>query len=251
MEISVIYWATGEDRLKLSQAKILKYPSYFPYPISWIRAAVQIIAIGLSILLIWGELDPELWTPVVLLQPFGLVSFLLIPVFMSILLHWITQQLLYVAKGVSKPHPLNSLWEGIYGWMVTFFSLTLMLLFLIVPLVLTVEWGDMYWDKYPYYYNAVDEDIVFAYLGIYFVITAYLYQLEYLIRYPQSLVRPLTPSKNSTPTQKQKTAAKTTILSSPKPTQPPQTPTITPENEIEAELNYLKNQAKNRNQSGK
>ena len=223
----------------------MKYPSYIPYPISWLRATAQIVAIGVSILLIWGELDPELWTPVVLLQPLGLVSFLLIPVFMSILLHWITQQLLYVAKGVGKPHPLNSLWEGIYGWMVTFFALTLMLLFLIVPLVLTVEWGDMYWDRYPYYYNAVDEDIIFAYLGIYFVITAYLYQLEYLIRYPQSLAMPAAPATK-------KTAVKTTILSSPKSTPAPQAPPVTtPENEIEAELNYLKSQRNNRNQSGK
>ncbi|NJN73034.1 MAG: hypothetical protein HC799_09630 [Limnothrix sp. RL_2_0] len=240
-----MYWATDTYRLKLSQAKILKYPVYFPYPISWLRATIQIVSIGLSIRLILGGFDAELWTPIFLLQPFGLVSFLLIPVIISIVLHWITQQLLYAAKGVRKPHPLNSLWEGIYGWMVTIFALTIMLLFLILPLVLTVEWSDAYWDRYPYYYNALDDDIVVAYLGIYFVITAYLYQLEYLIRYPQSLARPLTPTNK-------KTVAKTTILASSKPTQKPKAPTPTPpENEIETELNYLKNKIKNHNRFGK
>jgi len=222
----------------------LKYPSYIPYPISWLRATVQIVAIGLSMRLIWGGFDSELWTPIVLLQPFGLVSFLLIPVVMSVVLHWITQQLLYAAKGVRKPHPLNSLWEGIYGWMVTIFAFTLMLLFLIVPLALTVEWSDLYLDQYPYY-DAVEEDLVFAYAGIYFAITAYLYHLEHLIRYPQSLAMPAAPTAK-------KTAVKTTILSSPKSTPAPQAPPVTtPENEIEAELNYLKSQANNRNQSGK
>ncbi|MGB2925149.1 MAG: hypothetical protein WBB82_07595 [Limnothrix sp.] len=227
------------------------YPSYFPYPISWLRATIQITAIGLSAYLIHGGFEAEIWTPVILLQPFGLVSFLLIPVIMSIAFHWLSQHLLHAMKGVRKPRFIESLWEGIYGWMVTIFALTLLLLFIIIPIISTIGLDDFSWSNDSSRYDISDPEAVLIYTGIYFVITAYLYQLEHHIRHFHTFRQKKTAPSQQTVAETQKPEPTVSQSKSNPSPQVPKTTIQQLKNEIEEELNRLKNQAKNRNNFGK
>lgn len=125
----------------------MKWPSFIPYPISFIRALFQISAIFVSALLLVGDSDfIEDLLPRVLLSPFGLVSFLMIPIAIMIFSHWIFRNVLHQLKGVSKPRVLESLWEGVYGWMTAIFSSTLTLFFFVIPTILAIDFENRYYD---------------------------------------------------------------------------------------------------------
>ena len=236
----------------------MKWPSYIPYPISFLRTFFQIAAIFVSVLLGFGDNnDIETFFPRVILSPFGLVSFLLVPILLMTLTHWIFQNILHQMKGVSKPRMLESLWEGIFGWMTAMFSCTLTTFFFVIPTVLAIEFEDNYYNWDWGYVD--DSDFLFSCFIIYTLITLCLYQLEHVIRFSPSKIEQTQTQVSKTSKSKniknQKTKlqsnTKTRIQSSSK--APPQSSTkqtppvpktkmqknVTPD-EIDLELEILK-----------
>ncbi len=226
----------------------MQWPSYLPYPIAFIRTGFQLTAIAAAARLIIGSNDLDNIVPFIFLSPFGLVSFLLIPVAMMTAFHWVFQNILHQLKGIPKPKVIHSLWEGVYGWMVAIFACTLTTFLFVVPTFMAIGFESIY-DQYTGYIDFIDEDeFLLSCLAIYTAITLYLYHLEHLIRFPATSTtktkRPVT-APQQTPVRR-KNAPQSTVP----PTQQ-QTPTkkkvvpVTPD-EIELELEQLKkNRRKN------
>lgn len=218
----------------------MQWPSYLPYPIAFIRALFQITAIATAASLLVGSNDLEEFLPLLILSPFGLVTFLLIPIVMMVGFHWIFRNILHQMKGVSKPRIIESLWEGIYGWMVAIFSCTMTMLVFVLPAFLTTELPAIYdqYDNWYWGYYIDDDGFLLSCLIIYSVITLYLYQLEHLIRFPGAKTSPKRPPKNQQPSVQTKNSA-TTRIQKPRTASKKSAVNVTPD-EIELELQRLK-----------
>ncbi|AFY39087.1 hypothetical protein Lepto7376_2831 [[Leptolyngbya] sp. PCC 7376] len=221
----------------------MQWPPYLPYPIAFIRTLFQLSAIAVATQLIIGSSDLDNLFPILFLSPFGLVSFLLIPVVMMTALHWIFQNILHQLKGVPKPKVIHSLWEGIYGWMVAIFACTLTTFLFVVPTFVAVGFDPIY-EQYTGYIDYIDEDeFLLSCLIIYTAIALYLYHLEHLIRFPIAGTKNIRRSQKTSqpPAEKKQTSSQSPQQKAS--TQKKAVP-VTPD-EIELELERLKKNHRN------
>ena len=162
----------------------IKYPTWIPYPSSWLRSLVPLI------------LFPCMWVGFGFLDRIiFMISFLvgigIIPLFVmgpSILITYLHHQAF--GKG-SKPVPISvSIWEGLYAFQV--FIMTVLILLLTIGYTAaffgphTAQFSE--WQTYSHlfddysYSSDVEGAIALAMILYIWFVAASLYQIEYLAR---------------------------------------------------------------------
>lgn len=184
----------------------MKWPASIPYPISVVRTIFQMSAISMSLFLLVGD-DRATVLPLIFLSLFGWMPFVVVPIALMMAAHWIFQTILHRLKGVRKPQLIESLWEGIFGWMTAIFSFTFTTFFFIVPTVLAIDVGDRYYNNWSLPSQIDESSFVLSCSIIYGVVTVYLYQLEHLIRHRTSQLDATPPKKSTSKQQKSATSS--------------------------------------------
>lgn len=208
----------------------MKYPAWFPYPSSWLKAFILgllLRAFGV-VLEATGSFSVDLLQVLARSRNPALLIFLMVmitlsPIPLIAVAHKLFHELLdryipSIQSPLVKQSPyLMSLWEGLYGWTVSFVATCCVIgvLCILSPFAQDSVGG-------------VSRLEVETTLGvIWLVFAAYLYQIEYLVEH-------LLIATNST------AATASTPAPKPSPTPPPQSSVTQDVNALKAEMGLLK-----------
>jgi len=192
--------------MKKIQFKFQKnlYPTWFPYPTSWLKAFVLALFLTISSVVfifthIFGYLVARLIQSPELLVIFAILA-VLSPIPAIAFTHHLFHRLLakfipsIQAPEIGKPQGfwpgLISWWEGLFGWLVIALStlISISILIFIMPLF-DLDYGNIddyyyYWHNYywDYYYFNYRNELTLCIEVIWIICAAIIYQIEYLFK---------------------------------------------------------------------